>query len=500
MPRSLLALTLLVLAAAGPAFGQSGNVLGVVPEGVVIDAGSFPDLRPGARIGFHRPDGSAAQVGEGWVLEVREGRALVGLKPGGAVQAGDVAMPCPGLSGPASQDDLRASILGLKAQLASAGGGSPEVQATMSQLEAALDAREAAVRAGACDVGQQDQQIAALSLQLQQMLTGAPPSGPPPPPGVATTQEPVAGAPAPSPGVPPVGQDSTTLATALQLVQQLAQTAQSMGLVGGRGSSAGQPSGASFPSSDVSSPPPQALPNPEASAPAVTSPPSPPIAETPPSPPTVATPAPPPVTDTPVAAPPPRVTRPAPGSPPPSGQPAAGRPPAVRQPGPGGWWTITPPKTSAPVVDALPGSSSGSSGSDSTKPPIPRTTPPPALKLPPQSGAPTHPAGAKQPDTGPTARVTPPAQRMAIVQGVIRAENGAPVPGAIILVGGKQVATNAQGLFLVGEVPLGSQTLVVTARGFIQGKVALELTSGEVEKVTLTLRRAPASAPAQIPR
>jgi hypothetical protein len=52
----------------------------------------------------------------------------------------------------------------------------------------------------------------------------------------------------------------------------------------------------------------------------------------------------------------------------------------------------------------------------------------------------------------------------------------------------------------VGEVPLGHQTLVVTARGFIQGKVALELTSGEVEKVTLTLRRAPASAPAQIPR
>src|SRR5262245_55959250 len=330
MPRWLLALPLLVLASAGPGFGQSGNVLGVVPEGVVVDAGSLPDLRPGGRIGFRRPDGSAAQVGEGWVLDLREGRALLGLKPGGSVQAGDMAVPCASLSESSAQGDLRASIQGLKTQLASSGGGSPEVQATMGQIESALDAREAAVRAGACDVSQQDQQIATLSLQLQQMLTSAQPSaaGPPPPPSVATTQEPVAGSPSPSPGVPaPAGQDSPTLATALQLVQQLAQMAQSMGLVGARGSSAGQSSGASLPSSDVSSPPPQ-----EGPAPAVTSPPAPPIVGTPPSPPTAATPLPPPVTDTPVAAPPP-VTGPPPGSHPPGSQPPAGRPPGVRQPG-----------------------------------------------------------------------------------------------------------------------------------------------------------------------
>ena len=43
---------LLALASAGPALGQSGNV----PDGAVIDAVPFPDLRPGGRIGFRRPD------------------------------------------------------------------------------------------------------------------------------------------------------------------------------------------------------------------------------------------------------------------------------------------------------------------------------------------------------------------------------------------------------------------------------------------------------------
>jgi hypothetical protein len=79
---------------AAPGFGQSASVLGVVPEGIVIDAAPFPDLRPGARMGFRRPDGSTTQVGEGSVLDVREGRALVGAKPGGSVQEGDLAIPC----------------------------------------------------------------------------------------------------------------------------------------------------------------------------------------------------------------------------------------------------------------------------------------------------------------------------------------------------------------------------------------------------------------------
>jgi hypothetical protein len=79
---------------------------------------------------------------------------------------------------------------------------------------------------------------------------------------------------------------------------------------------------------------------------------------------------------------------------------------------------------------------------------------------------------------------------MAIVQGVVRADNGQPLPGALVSVGGKQAKTNTQGMFIVANVPLGRQILVVTADGFSQGRQTLELTTGEVERVALTLRRA----------
>jgi uncharacterized membrane protein len=83
---------------------------------------------------------------------------------------------------------------------------------------------------------------------------------------------------------------------------------------------------------------------------------------------------------------------------------------------------------------------------------------------------------------------------LAIVQGFVRADNGVPVPGAVIAVGGKQAATNARGQFVVSDVPVGRQVLVVTARGFQPGRMAVEVSSGETEKVTVTLRHAGSSA------
>jgi hypothetical protein len=549
------------------AFGQA-VVLGVVPEGVVIDAAMLPDLPPGARVGFRRADGSAAQIGEGSVLDVRDGRALVELQPGGTVQVGDLAVACASLTGSGSQADLRVSLQGLKTQLRSAGGGSGELQAALGQLESTLDTREAAIRAGSCDVSPQDEQIAALTQQLQQLLAASPPTAtaaapvplpsssadtPPVPlpagslPGGTPGQETVGASPLPGPS-PTVGQGTTSdgVAGALQLVQQIFQMAQSMGLFGGSKGSEGQQPVSPFPSADVPAaigavqgtesfvppPPPPPLttipsepPPPVVSAPPstppppVTTPPSsppPPVVSTPPSPPppTTATPPKPPAR---IVIAPPRLRLPGdrladtppaggkPSEPPRPGdlrQPPEG--PSVRPPVREQWWTITPPKQSPVVAGTTPGAPSGS---------VPRVIAPGATKRsedapaagtikPPPVGtfrpALTPPPGtAGQPGVGSIARGTPPSQRLAVVQGLVRTDNGAPVPGAMIAVGGKQVATNARGQFVVTDVPLGRQVLVVTGRGFQPGRMALEVSSGEVEKVSVTLRRS--LAPLQSP-
>ena len=471
---------------AAPSVAQSPTVIGVVPEGIVVDAASFPDLRPGARMGFRRPDGSAGQVGEGWVLDVREGRALVGVKPGGSVQAGDLAFSCASLTGPGSQTDLRASVQGLKAQLSSPGSGSAELQTVIAQLESTLDAREAAIRGGSCDVAPHDQQIAALSQQLQQTL--AAPSATAPSTGGAQSAPP--GQESATAPPPPGATGSEGMATALQFLQQIFQMAQSMGLGGGSTSSGGQqssfpppsqgifptdPGGQQPPPSSVPPPPPFSTPPPPSSTP-------PPSAIQPPPPPSSTPPPPSSVQPPPSSTPPPPSGAPTtdgPGKAPPSGGRTITRPPASGQ-----WWTITPPKQTAPTVGAVPGNPSGSTGGAGTAPGT--TTPPtsgaaPGLRLPPGT--------TPVPGIGPSARVPPAPQRLAVVQGVVRADNGVPVPGAIIIVGGRQVVTNAHGVFLVDNVPLGRQVVVASARGFVQGRVAVDLSSGEVEKVNVILRR-----------
>src|SRR5215470_14252177 len=119
---------------AASASAQLLPVLGTTPEGVVVDAGAVPALQPGARMSFRRADGGAAEIAQGFVLDVRESRALVGLRPGSAVKAGDVAIACASLAGPGSQADLRANVQALKAQLTASGGGSPDVQVAVAQL------------------------------------------------------------------------------------------------------------------------------------------------------------------------------------------------------------------------------------------------------------------------------------------------------------------------------------------------------------------------------
>jgi hypothetical protein len=56
------------------------------------------------------------------------------------------------------------------------------------------------------------------------------------------------------------------------------------------------------------------------------------------------------------------------------------------------------------------------------------------------------------------ARVLLAPQRTAVVQGVVRADNGALVPGTVIVVGGKQVATNSRAAFVVRMCGWGARS------------------------------------------
>jgi hypothetical protein len=601
---------LLLLAAPRPGRGQTANVLAVLPEGVVLPAAPFAELRPGSRFGFRRADGSSELVGEGWVLDVREGRALVALRPGGVVQPGDVAVLCATLSGSGPDAEFRASLQAIKTQLDAAGGGTPEVQATIAELDAALAARATAIRDGGCDVAAHDQQIAELSLQLQRTLAAAQASPAAPPSGEssaageaetaqgapATTTETVSEASAGPTAAPPAATPAMeTIAAALQLVQQAVQIAQSAGLLQGGTQSAPPP------------PPPvedggltQTLlpttPGSEVEAPASPTPGT--VVSPPPSGASAGGTTPPPFGPSTPTGPPlaggsgssAGGSPAAGGGPPASGDPPSGgsRPPGSSRP-PG---LIRPPVSTQPPVSApswtriplkpapapgMPSTSGGDApsagtgaGSSSFRPlpavaltprartlpesggttapgtgastpggvtPSPRTVPPIALTprsglVPPPGGGSPGSAGAEstagaaksqaagtdgqatstvkpvtpvpllpgRPQLSPgsvkaggalTARVAPAQDGVATVRGTVRNADGTPLANAVVLVGGRRAATNAKGLFLVDEVPPGRQMLVVTAPGFARRTLAMELSVGRVEEVTLTLQRAP---------
>jgi hypothetical protein len=471
----VLAIAILETLVAGFALAQTGTVLGVVPEGAVIDAAQFPDLRPGAKVGFHRSDGSVTEVAQGSVADVRDGRALIKLKPGGAVQAGDVAVPCAALSGPGSQADLRTSFQALKAQLATAGGGAPEVQAVVAQIESALDARETTIRDGACDVTAHDQQIAVLTTQVQQVLAPAPPL-----PG----SSPSPAAPAAVRGVPPsssssgvaapsqqgAAQDATQqdpMDKAMDLVKRLFQMAQSKGPKrGGGGSSA--PSSPALAPADPGAGAPNP-PSPGASAPGPSA--GPPAGGGSPG-------APPGTGPAPGVSVPPSLggsQPPAGGSPsnPPPGGVAA--PPPAGSSGPPGqppaWWTIPKLKPPPPrIVGAPPGAVSGALGSA------------------------TAPALTPSPGATPLPEVAH--LRIVTIHGGVQTEKGSPIQNALVTIAGRHVSTGPNGEFRLFEVPAGRHTLVVTAAGYRGRNVTLDLSSGEPGKVTLTLQPHTVSPPA----
>ncbi len=108
----------LFLAGLAPAVAaaQSTPILAIVPQGAVIDAAPFPDLTAGATFSLRSSQGDGTELARGSVVDVRDGRALVGVRAGVVVKAGDVALRC---ATAASQEQLRASLEQIKAQMTS---------------------------------------------------------------------------------------------------------------------------------------------------------------------------------------------------------------------------------------------------------------------------------------------------------------------------------------------------------------------------------------------
>jgi hypothetical protein len=178
-------------AAAGPSSGalaQEGVVLGLVPQGVVVDLRDLPGTKVGARFGFREAAGEPKEGVQGQVLEVAEGQALLAVSSPGAVQAGDRAFACQTSESSEADQNLRAALGRLRA----AGGGRPsgDVESLAGEIDSVLAARGVALQQGACSVAAYDAELASLSARLQEALGGTPAgasSGPAQgPPAVAT--------------------------------------------------------------------------------------------------------------------------------------------------------------------------------------------------------------------------------------------------------------------------------------------------------------------------
>ena len=152
---------------------QEGVVLDRRPEGIVVDAGQMPGIKPGARLGFVRLEGGRREIGQGQVQDVREGRALAILTSSADVRQGDLAVLCPVPGQPGPFQDLRSMVGQIRSQAAQPGiQTNPQLQTKVDQLELALNTRDGAIQQGLCDTSEHDRQIAALAMEVQSLSSG----------------------------------------------------------------------------------------------------------------------------------------------------------------------------------------------------------------------------------------------------------------------------------------------------------------------------------------
>lgn len=154
---------------AAAAAADEGVVLSVRPDGVVVDVSQMEDVRRGTKLGFVRENGEREETGQGRVLRVKDGQAVVKLAAKSIVKKGDLVVPCPD-----PNEDPYADLRGALAEIQDQGGAGGKgrkkagrVQAVAGELQTALEARDEAVESGLCDMAPHDSQIAALAEDLE---------------------------------------------------------------------------------------------------------------------------------------------------------------------------------------------------------------------------------------------------------------------------------------------------------------------------------------------
>ena len=155
---------------------EDASVTAVRPQGVVVDASQLEDLKRGAKVGFVRDGDAREEIGQGWVLDIKDGKALVGVQPGSGVRKGDLVVVCP-----REGEDRHAEVRAKLEELGDAGpapkGRKPSAAERVArQAREAMEARDAAVEEGKCDLAALDEEIDALAGELSRVIASRAPA------------------------------------------------------------------------------------------------------------------------------------------------------------------------------------------------------------------------------------------------------------------------------------------------------------------------------------
>ena len=432
--------------------------------------------------------------------------------PAYAPPAPQSAPGCPQLSQPDPYQDMRGALAQLRAQAGQPGApNQAQVQPLVAQVQSAIDARDAALRQGACDTSQYDQQIGTMVASLQSALSApagsapppasySPPGSPPPPaPGYQAGAPPgypqqggqpqpgyqyqpqTAGAPPGTPGAQPMPSAGDIFSKLFDIAVEKFAGKSKKSSDGGSGLSSGN------------QPPPPAYTDPSAGQPGY-APPPPGYSAPPPG----------------YAPPPPSYGQPQPGAAPPPGY--APPPPSYTPPPTG--YTPPPPSYTPPPTGYVPPPSAPPTG---YVPPPVYTPPPPSYTPPPTTGS-VAPPPTYTPPPGPTQSTSPsglttllpipqrstaaspqsvavipvvspkpfpvPAdvQGLGKVAGIVRGDSGAVIPGAIVSVieWNKMMSTGSDGSFSFQGPAAQRVTIQVQAYGYNTQTIVVSAGPGAV--------------------